>query len=484
MPTLYGDHSNSVAGRITRASFINSFRCQQNVLELTIYGQIEGNGYVELAALLSHYASKITSLRLNSIPSDESLTILSIKKFEFFSNRLDNITATGWRAFSAVLSDKTCALETLSLECTKMDYESATFLGDSLAANTTVKYLSLQGSRYITPGGWDGFACCLRSPHSALEELDISMCNSANDDESDVEDDSDENDTPLNDYGAIAIAESLAMNSSLKKLNLSWNWITPEGWIEFFDVLLHSECSLEELDLSHNDIDDEGVDALVDLLASMRNFHTLSLHPNSFSMTGLRALTRLLQPSYNVESIIIGRTEELFLQSERDRFNDEVAIEFADVLANNTSLNTLSFGGREVTGRGWTAFFHALCDKSSIDSTFSSNHSLHDIEAINGLREDIPDDLSSLLNMNRNQDKAAVARQKVLEQHFSSSSATIEVFVGMSASALPRAIEWIGRDNLGSSLMHHVAREIPLLFKSKDIVRKKRKHFSSDELSL
>jgi Ran GTPase-activating protein (RanGAP) involved in mRNA processing and transport len=341
----HGDHSNSVAGRITRASFINSLRSQQNLLELTLYGQIEGNGYVELAALLNHSASKVTSLRLNSIPSDESFTILSdslakskaIKKFEFDSDRLDNITATGWRAFSAILSDKTCALETLSLECTKMDDESATFLGDSLAANTTVKYLSLQGSRF-TPAGWDGFARCLRSPHSALEELDISTCNcSANEDESDEEDGSDENDTPLDDYGAIAIAESLAMNSSLKKLNLSWNWITPEGWIEFFDVLLHSECSLEELDLSHNDIDDEGVDALVDLLASMRNFHTLSLHHNSFSMTGLRALTCLLHPSYNVKNIILGRTEDFFSQSERDRFNDEIAIEFADVLANNTS---------------------------------------------------------------------------------------------------------------------------------------------------
>ena len=122
--------------------------------------------------------------------------------------------------------------------------------------------------------------------------------------------------------------------------------------------------------------------------------------------------------------------------------------------------------------------------KSSIDSTFSSNHSLHAIEAIRGRREDIPDDLSSLLNLNRSQDKAAVARQKVLEQHFSSSSATIEVFVGMSAPSLPHAIEWIGRDNLGSSLMYQVARGIPSLFKSKDIVRKKRKHFSSDELSL
>ena len=59
--------------------------------------------------------------------------------------------------------------------------------------------------------------------------------------------------TSFNDEAGTEIAESLVMNSLLKILDLSYNSnVSSAGWIGFFNVLLHSQCSLEELYLSNN----------------------------------------------------------------------------------------------------------------------------------------------------------------------------------------------------------------------------------------
>ena len=62
--------------------------------------------------------------------------------------------------------------------------------------------------------------------------------------------------------------------------------------------------------------------------------------------------------------------------------------------------------------------------------------------------------MASLLWLNKNPDKTKVARQKILTHHFPSDSTNIQVFVGMSVSTLHHAMEWIGKDNLGCSLMY------------------------------
>ncbi len=161
--------------------------------------------------------------------------------------------------------------------------------------NNTVRHLSLQCSGSIKSAGWRDFASCLSNPTSALEERDISMCRKLPDDEDDECEEHDESNTAFDDDAALAIAESLAMNSSLKKLNMSYNTITPEGWIAFFNTLINSECNLEELDLKYDDVSDEAAGALVDLFASMSRLRTLHFQCNSFGTDGLRVFTRLLQ---------------------------------------------------------------------------------------------------------------------------------------------------------------------------------------------
>ncbi len=60
-----------------------------------------------------------------------------------------------------------------------------------------------------------------------------------------------------------------------------------------------------------------------------------------------------------------------------------------------------------------------------------------------------------------------------------SGATSIEVFASMETKLLSNAIEWIGRDELGFSLMYQCVRGMPSLFETvvaaKDGISKKRK---------
>lgn len=126
---------------------------------------------------------------------------------------------------------------------------------------------------------------------------------------------------------------------------------------------------------------------------------------------------------------------------------------FTNALSSNKSLVKLSFGHLS-DDSCWGALACLLCDKTSIERTFDSNHTLE--EAVHNVDESIPGDVLSSL--------AAVSRQKILLHHFPPGTDNVSEFNGMAMNVLPRAIEWIGRDDRGFILMYHLVRGIPALF--------------------
>ena len=76
----------------------------------------------------------------------------------------------------------------------------------------------------------------------------------------------------------------------------------------------------------------------------------------------------------------------------------------------------------------------------------------------------IPSDIAQLLEMNKTEDKAKVARQKIIKYHFFGEGKDIHVFSRMPSTTLPIAIEWIGRNRTEFTLMYEVVRVIPALF--------------------
>ena len=188
----------------------------------------------------------------------------------------------------------------------------------------------------------------------------------------------------------------------------------------------------------------------------------------SISTAGWQTLSNCLRhPESRLEELSIG-----------GNFDYDIIADIGSCLHDNKSLKTLSvreWDSTAITSRGWSILTNTLCDKSSIESTFDSNHTLANMP----YRAAAPDDLKSSLCLNELVNKSEVARQKILMHHFSGEDPNIEAFASMNMDILPRAMEWIGRNDLGLSLMYQVARGMPSLFelntKPKSVVGNKRK---------
>jgi hypothetical protein len=474
-------YENNLRGR-TVARFINALRDHHNLLELEIGGSnfIPSNGFLALSKLLQHPRSKIHSLKIGAIFvqnsfDDECITILTgalvvSKTIKTLSVSSGDVTANGWRVFSCVLCSPICSLERLTIWGDLLNDEGITVIGESLVMNKVLNYLKIGGGEYITPAGWQGFSTCLMSPTCALRELDFRHNDTVNGIAGALAINTSVQKlnisaSSLSNVNAIEIADALAMNSSLKVLKMNGNRsVTASGWVAFFNRLRYSACSIEKIDLSSNDIDDDGAAALVDLVAGMITLNRLKLtNCNSITSNGWRVIARVLQTSVNVTSLKLGG----------NNFNDDAVIHFAAALATNKHLSSLVLDGREITDRIWVAFSSVLCNNTSVQSTYLSNHTLHTLETTgyyigdNWTQVQVPDNIAHVLELNEsNQDKVVLARQKIISNHFSASRINTQAFDVMSVPVLPQAVEWIGRDHLGFSLLYQVSRSVlaPKLF--------------------
>jgi len=290
----------------------------------------------------------------------------------------------------------------------------------------------------------------------------------------------------VGDVGAAALGSLLIDMNTLKSLcmrDMSYSDnepdnITAQGWIALFNSLQGSNLDLVKLDLSGNTIDDEGIHLLIRLVSDMNSIKDLRLSYNySVTPTGWLALSDYLQsPNFELR--------ELDLNC--NNVNDDTLIAFTSALAHNKTLERLYIydEAESLTERGWKAVSILLCNKTSIMDTYFSNHTLHklieddDYEYLNlKLTYDLSQDIKSLLKLNKNKDKVEVARQKILQTHFSTEDDTsyLQEFLDMELEVIPTAVEWIGRPTndvwigksmSGLSFMFNLMRGVPDLFDS------------------
>ena len=114
---------------------------------------------------------------------------------------------------------------------------------------------------------------------------------------------------------------------------------------------------------------------------------------------------------------------------------------FAEALVNNKTLKALilsrtmdnnnSFTGTLING--CAAFTHILCNKSSIMSTYNSNHGENTV--------------------------SLAARLKIIKSHFSGSGINMQPFIDMGICVRPHAIAWMVRDENAFQLL----RAVPIL---------------------
>ena len=111
----------------------------------------------------------------------------------------------------------------------------------------------------------------------------------------------------------------------------------------------------------------------------------------------------------------------------------------------------------------WNALSTILCDTSTIESIYFSNHTLR-----GGLYE-ANGDIASYLQLNENANKVEVARQKILRYHFKNGEDNIDELVDMELNVLPQVMSWMGRDYTGQSLLYSFIRSMPTIFDSESM---------------
>ena len=233
----------------------------------------------------------------------------------------------------------------------------------------------------------------------------------------------------------LVIIEALNMHPQLESLQLGYMNFGKYQRTMLTNLLHHTVTNLLEFKLLYSPV--EGAESLVDTLTnSNRRLRVLHLSINNYSpANGWQGLASVLEePNSNLEE----------LNFQHDNLGDEEALIFANALACSCKLKSLELyqiGPVEngVTSAGWSGFSKVLCDASSVNNTFLSNHTLENL-GLNNEYEDVPLDVASSLALNKSSDdKKEVAIKKILKhhQHFD-----MQPFFEWELKVLPIAITW------------------------------------------
>jgi len=226
------------------------------------HGKLGSKGCTAIGKVLKHTQSKLKSLRLRFCQlDDEGMIILcdglvgnsAIKDLSFHGNT--NITPVGWRALSTVLQHTNCKLIDLDLSYAGINDESANILGSALCGLSSLKVLSLYNNRSISSEGWQTLFRYLSQ--TTIEHLDLRNNSIA--------------------IGALSLLGSIKSLKSVNLSNIKLASSAPSGWLSFFNSLQRSNTKLKKLNISDNDIDNEGASALGNLLSTTNTLKTLEM---------------------------------------------------------------------------------------------------------------------------------------------------------------------------------------------------------------
>ena len=195
-------------------------------------------------------------------------------------------------------------------------------------------------------------------------------------------------------------------------------------------------------------ITDDTAVCLTNALANMLTLKRLNRNRIApITTTGLRGFSALLcNPNSELEELTLCNIG----------IDNRVAVEYAISLTNNSSFQIMVLEGNPISHVGWQAFSQFVWNKSSIMDTFHSNHTLHRLRDENSNR--FPSELNYCLRLNRNGNKKEVVRQKIILSHFQGENINLREFLDMKLKVMPCAIAWVGKDNVGCSLLYQLVR--------------------------
>lgn len=222
-------------------------------------------------------------------------------------------------------------------------------------------------------------------------------------------------DNDMNDMNEVGrkILKTYQKNNSLATLFIQSVTLRHAIDISTITNTLTMSANLMVFSLIDCNINDMQLRPIVDALLGHPLLRSLSLDDNQITNVGCQTISELLQdPNSNLEDICL-RSNDI---------RNDGAISFVNSLTNNNMFRELYLFDNEVDISIEDAFSKALCDTSSINSTFDSNHTfimlcLEDDNDWRNHRELYGDHLHSLLTMNECTNKKHVAMKKILQYH-------------------------------------------------------------------
>ena len=251
----------------------------------------------------------------------------------------------------------------------------------------------------------------------------------------------------LNEGTALCLSDALLHHSTtLKRLDLN------EQVMVVIPLLQDPNAILEELNLQPDDHDfsltNEGIEVLTNVLVTNVRLKRLWLCGNrNITSEGWVFFSAVFR---NPNS----KLEELVLHS--NYINDTVMDSFADALTINHKLQKLRIHFEEgiqpqrfntiTVNGGYAALTRTLCNKSSILSTYHSNHILEELCGDPWDTRFLPEQLTTLLHINRENCPSQAARLKIIKTYFCGNIIKMEPFTKMAVSVRPHAIAWMAKD--------------------------------------
>ena len=275
-------------------------------------------------------------------------------------------------------------------------------------------------------------------------------------------------------------------NSNLTQINIHNAYLPPYGGDIFIATSLRSCTHLRTISLTNSNITDEQLLPMVEAIRGHPSVEVLNLNGNRIGNAGCETIARLLSnPNCNLRRLQL---------SYNHRIDIEGATTLANSLSRNVHLHELYLFGNPIDGMQDTQgvvvveeddgdiFSRLLCNTSTINDTYSSNHTL---EYLGLPHRSEGDDLALLLHLNKDADKGHVAIKKILNYH---ENIDMEPFFEWNTEgegernlkALPFVVAWFERareavadgeewgsyniDERKLSAVYQFAHAMPLLF--------------------
>ncbi|XP_067219488.1 protein NLRC3-like [Chanodichthys erythropterus] len=305
-----------------------------HLIELDLTGNDPGqSGVKELSDLLQDPNCQLKTLRFLSAAADEACQYVErvVGKNPLLQRELNlsehKLGDTRVNQIAALLQDKHCRLNTLTLSECSITEEQCVILTSALKSNPShLRELNLSRNE-LGDSGVKNLSDLLMNPQFKLEKLHLSECS-------------------ITEKQCVILTSALKSNPShLRELDLSWNELGNTGVKHLCDVLKDSHCKLERLRLSRCDLTDEGCSALTSALKSNpSHLRELNLSGNKLGDSGVKNLSDLLMnPQFKLEKLDLSYCS----------ITEEQCVILTSALKSNPShLRELDLSGNELGDSG------------------------------------------------------------------------------------------------------------------------------------